>query len=145
MHGLSCMRIKANLLRRTLRISTHTNLIRQAEAGKCAQARCWHGYACTTRASRSCCAHLSSGEGEADRLKRHSDFAEILRRAAFPADTDASGADPVTALAGRRAHLRGPVRGVHRVRLNKATSCHARLCAHQLWMHCCLFTLLAQL
>ena len=30
--------------------------------------------------------HLSSGQGEGDSLKRHADYAEILRRGAYPPD-----------------------------------------------------------
>ena len=34
-------------------------------------------------------AHMSSGEGEADRLKRHSEYSDSLRRMVFAADTEA--------------------------------------------------------
>ena len=35
-------------------------------------------------------AHLSSGEGEGDELRRNYDYSEIVRRAAFPPDSSAS-------------------------------------------------------
>ncbi|EIE20020.1 DNase I-like protein, partial [Coccomyxa subellipsoidea C-169] len=42
-------------------------------------------------------AHLSSGESEGDKLKRHSDFLEIIRRGQYPPDSDAK--EPETSLA----------------------------------------------
>lgn len=42
-------------------------------------------------------AHLSSGESEGDRLKRHSDHLEIIRRGLYPPDSDAM--EPETSLA----------------------------------------------
>lgn len=35
-------------------------------------------------------AHLSSGEGDGDELRRNYDYSEIVRRAAFPPDSSAS-------------------------------------------------------
>lgn len=55
-------------------------------------------------------AHLSSGEGEGDELRRNYDYSEIVRRAAFPPDTAAT-VDP------EAVDTRQPQEGVSKVRV----------------------------
>ena len=46
--------------------------------------------------------HLSSGQNEGDSLRRHADYADIMRRGAFP--LDGQSADLDVSLAGGEAH-----------------------------------------
>ena len=45
--------------------------------------------------------HLSSGQNEGDSLRRHADYAEIMRRGAFPPDGQSTDLD--VSLAGAQA------------------------------------------
>jgi hypothetical protein len=64
-------------------------------------------------------AHLCSGEAEGDRLKRHSDFSEIVRRGAFPPDADLS--EPSASMARSAEEM-------HMVRASSWYNCNDRDC-----------------
>jgi len=55
-------------------------------------------------------AHLSSGEAEGDKLKRHSDYLEILRRGFFPPDSYAG--EPHASLPGTFHEVSGGIQKV---------------------------------